>query len=420
MTGVGRVGAHGVLRQELAGVFDQSAESTDVEPIVGAPIQVLTYPFESSHSDVHPLDDYASADPTVRALFAYYLEHSPHSNRHLFRALQTSDRAIDSNRSFRYAVFSPKRAPDAEGFSNAIVLMHGLNERFWSKYLPWAARLAELRQAPVILFPIAFHMNRAPDVWARPREMIGVARERQTLFPGLASSSFANVALSHRVQFAPHRFVTSGLQTYLDLIDLCRAIRDGAHPGIAEGARVDLFGYSIGCLLVQMLMMANPDGLFGSSRAALFCGGSILEHARPVSKAIVDEEAHRGLTHYLERLARDPATTLGSIFDAADRHADVSLFTSLAFAGCRRDARESAVRTIRDRMVVLGMARDRVFPPESLHASWGDDGESLLPTRIYDPGFDYSHEQPFPSGDEDGRVGSFFDRVFADAADALA
>ncbi|TVQ24097.1 MAG: hypothetical protein EA382_08930, partial [Spirochaetaceae bacterium] len=94
-------------------------------------------------------------------------------------------------------------------------------------------------------------------------------------------------------------------------IDLCRAVRDGAHPGIAAGARVDLFGYSIGCLLVQMLMMADPDGLFGSSRAVLFCGGSILEHARPVSKAIVDEEAHRGLTYYLGRVARGGGVPVG-------------------------------------------------------------------------------------------------------------
>ncbi|TVQ24096.1 MAG: hypothetical protein EA382_08925 [Spirochaetaceae bacterium] len=70
-------------------------------------------------------------------------------------------------------------------------------------------------------------------------------------------------------------------------------------------------------------------------------------------------------------------------------------------------------------MTVLCMARDQVFPPDSLNASWGTGEQSLLPVRVYDPQFDYSHEQPFPSGDEDGRVGACFDRVFADAAGGL-
>ena len=299
------------LYPELAQRFDLNRPFTDLHPS-GCALDVHTYPF-ASRGEIHSVADYDGKSSTFRALISFFLENNPFSRKHFFRELESADRDIVENREFRYSIFAPKidAAPAGHASARPIILLHGLNEKSWDKYLPWAARLAEETDRPVILFPIAFHMNRAPEAWANPREMMGVAKERRRLFPELRTGSFANAALSHRIQFAPQRFVTSGLESYFNIVDLVRDIHEGRHPMFPPGTRVDLFGYSIGASLSELFLMANRDGLFSDSRAFLFCGGSILDKANPVSKAIMDEEAHRGLQSFLAAFARDPASALG-------------------------------------------------------------------------------------------------------------
>ncbi|HET7733121.1 MAG TPA: DUF6051 family protein, partial [Paludibacter sp.] len=45
-----------------------------------------------------------------------------------------ADETIDENLAFVYPVFVPRKIKKT---TNAILLMHGLNERNWSKYLTW-------------------------------------------------------------------------------------------------------------------------------------------------------------------------------------------------------------------------------------------------------------------------------------------
>ena len=72
--------------------------------------------------------------------------------------INSDDSLITENIRFTYPVIIP-----ASGYGNrAIILLHGLNERSWIKYYPWAERLARELKRPVILFPISFHMNRSP------------------------------------------------------------------------------------------------------------------------------------------------------------------------------------------------------------------------------------------------------------------
>jgi hypothetical protein len=62
-------------------------------------------------------------------------------------------------------------------------LLHGLNERSWDKFLPWAARLVESTARAVILMPIAFHMNRALAEWSLLRAMRTVSKQRKMDYP---------------------------------------------------------------------------------------------------------------------------------------------------------------------------------------------------------------------------------------------
>jgi len=80
--------------------------------------------------------------------------------------LNREDPLISENNSFSYPVFIP-----ADESTKVILLLHGLNERSWLKYLVWAYWLAENTSSYVILFPISFHINRSPESWKDPRIM---------------------------------------------------------------------------------------------------------------------------------------------------------------------------------------------------------------------------------------------------------
>ncbi|MFW5788850.1 MAG: DUF6051 family protein [Spirochaetota bacterium] len=426
------------LHARLAAVFDIRKEVSDLRTN-GSACEIHTFPFRSQHN-LYPPGGPTALSTTVRALISFFLENNPFSRRHFARELESADGDVVENREFRYIVFLPARtggasgaratsdargaagSRDAAGYGRATLLLHGLNEKSWHKYLPWAARLTVRTGRPVILFPIAFHMNRAPSAWADPREMMGVAKERARLFPGLVAGSFANAALSHRVQFAPHRFLTSGLETYVNLVDLVRSIRDGSHPFLAAGARVDLFGYSIGASLSQLLLMANRDGLFTESRAFLFCGGSVLDRANPVSKAIMDNEAHRALVGFLAEFERDPTACMplepGFL---AGIGREIKVIGSMIFADRRRETRESVAGGIAARARALLLERDRVFAPDGMRDSWRSaTGAPILDMDVEDPPYEFSHEQPFPhSARQPNDVARFFETTMERVAGFL-
>jgi YHS domain-containing protein len=206
-----------------------------------------------------------------------------------------ADSKVTENRQFRYSVFTPKGAVKTD---QVIMMFHGLNEKYWHKYLTWAYRLSLLTGKAVVLFPIAFHMNRAPHDWSDSRKMYALSEKRKQLFPDIIDSTLTNVAISSRLQIRPQRYLWSGLQTYHDVIDFLSSIRNGNHPFITNNATFDIFAYSIGSFLSQILMMANSNKLFETSRLFIFCGGATFNRYSPVTKFILDSEANVELYSY--------------------------------------------------------------------------------------------------------------------------
>ena len=78
------------------------------------------------------------------------------------------DANIDENRKFYYPIFKPL---SKRKFDKAILLLHGLNERSWDKYLCWAEFLCHYTQRPIVLFPLAFHVNRSQSGWLNIRNI---------------------------------------------------------------------------------------------------------------------------------------------------------------------------------------------------------------------------------------------------------
>ncbi len=379
----------------------------------------LNHTFQSTGAPQLPAGmDLRARDSAYKALLRYFLSRNQYSDQYVFKLLGAKDTDVTENQTFKYTLVSP--SPDRQA-NDVIILFHGLNEKRWDKYLPWAKALMQKTGKAVLLFPIAFHMDRAPKSWSDPRLMAGVTTERQTLFPDDKHSSFANAAISHRLQFAPQRFLMSGLQTFYDLLTMVGMIKRGEHPNIAANAGIDFFAYSIGGMLAQVLLMANVNDWFAKTRLFLFASGSTLNRMNPANRVILDGEASEALTLYYTKIFNPHFQNDHDVawFVESDSAA-MTYFKSLLHFDYFQSERETRLKEIGRKIKALALAQDRVISPMGVLPTV--EGRGLLTgaaADVTDFDFEYSHENPFKSKNAES-VNAAFHRVFNAAADHLA
>lgn len=322
-------------------------------------------------------------------------------------------RSYEGNYNFTYPVFMPGGKGTADG---AIIMLHGLNERNWQKYLFWARHTSENTGKAVILFPMAFHVNRSPGFWSDPRAMQEVAQQRILHAPQNEIATPANAALSTRLDKHPEWFCTSGLQSCYDLIALAQMIRNGKHPLFRSGSSVDFFAYSVGAFLLEVLLIANPDELFSESKSFLFLGGSSFEQMQGISRYIMDAKAFDRLGEVFIR--HDPGMVKEKI-----NIEHLNSFNTLwaAFMSMLRIDRFQALRErsfhrLRSQISAVGLARDQVIPARSiLQTLRNGSKQRKIPMSVLDFPYPYSHENPFPMGNPTLRpqVDQAFHQVFS-------
>jgi len=359
-----------------------------------------------------------------------------------FRSLFRSRELEESNREFSYYIMFPRGTTgnssavgtgsgivpvtglDKEsvaglsGSRGAIILLHGLNERGWGKYIQWGTRLAAGTGRPVILFPLAYHMNRSPRSWMDRHIMMPLVTARTALLPDTRLSTFVNVALSTRMTISPQRFMVSGYQTAVDLAALIRSLGEGRIPGIAAGGPADIFAYSIGALVPQVMMLSNPSPLPDDSRIMLFCGGSTFGLMNGTSKLIMDSRAfEKLLSFYLSwpdvpmNGSRERLTRL--MHDTPEGEA----FYAMTSLQRLRDLRGRPFSRYEGRLKAVTLEGDTVIPCQAVRETLnGSD------TETWDPGYPCTHESPFPvlAGEKAGAVDRTFDRLFDTAAGFLS
>lgn len=319
------------------------------------------------------------------------------------------DNHILENQSFAYVVFNPLRREKAE---QAIILLHGLNERTWEKYLTWAEYLAETTGKPVILFPIAFHMNRTPRLWSDPRAALPWVSRRKQEVADLCTSTFANVALSSRISKSPLRFYASGRESVYNLWQLALDIKSGMHPLFKEGTDINLFAYSIGAFLAQVLLLANPGRLFSDSRLFMFCGGSIFSKMDGRARDIMDQDAFDKMRYYFTHVFIErttvPATFKNDFIEQA--------FKAMIRPDVLTDFRETFFKQAAERIRVISLKKDTVIPTEGISSALGKAAGKIL--KELDFSFPYSHQLPFPvRGKVDSEeIHNAFTNVFSQAA----
>ena len=313
--------------------------------------------------------------------------------------LDIHDSLILENKQFKYHLLSPACNNVANDF---ILMIHGFNEKSWVKYLPWAYTLVEKTGKSVVLFPMAFHMNRAPSVWSEKHAMHGLSESRQAEFPDIVASTFSNVAISTRLYQKPQRFFWSGLQSYYDLIQFLDEIRAGNHPFITRDAGFDLIAYSIGGLLSQILMMTNHRNYFSQSKLCLFCGGIVFNRYSPVSRFILDSEANVALYSYIiEHLENHLKRDEWLRHYLTEQHPEGESFRAMLNYNLLRTEREAMLVKISDRVFALALERDVVAPPyEVINTLNGIRRDIPIDVEVMDFSYPYSHENPFPLGKE--------------------
>ena len=327
------------------------------------------------------------------------------------------DQNIPENKYFNYHVFVPMSTTKSDAF---ILLLHGLNERNWDKYLIWAEYLALHTKKPVILFPIAFHINRAPSLWADPRSMKVVMDKLKTETGDHRSLSFVNAALSERLSEKPSRFYSSGRQTINDITQLTSGIKEGNHPLFNSGAKADIFAYSIGSFLSEILLMANPLNLFANSRLFVFCGGSIFSHMYGESRCIMDKTAYDKLFHYY---LHEWSNIVKRTFESGKViHDDIlSAFNAMINPEKYKVIRGEFFNSIKHRISGISLQKDKVMPWNGVEACMGIElaGKCF---DLLDFPYEYTHEFPFPANGriDDVSLNNSFFKVFNKATAFLA
>ncbi|MDY0098185.1 MAG: DUF6051 family protein [Bacteroidales bacterium] len=315
------------------------------------------------------------------------------------------DHSIRENQSFSYPVFVPEEA----GSSKVILLLHGLNERSWEKYLAWAHCLSSKTGSYVILFPISFHINRSPLSWKDPRSMLQFLKESKGIRGEARSSSFANIAISNRLSDDPRRFLKSGYQTACDIAKLVRQIKNGLHPVVPGGGHIDIFAYSIGAFLAEILVMADPEGLFRESRLFMFCGGAVFSSMNGESRLIMDKLAYDKVYNYYLNLFEAEIGRKESLISIPVSGKIGMAFRAMIDFSRYRHLREKVLYRLRDRLYAVALMKDRVIPAAGIINTL-DSGN----VEVMDFPYDYTHENPFPifSNDMSAEVDRSFDKVF--------
>ena len=319
--------------------------------------------------------------------------------------------SVEENEVFEYPVFVPS---NARKHSEVILLLHGLNERNWSKYLPWAEYLCKHTGKAVLLFPIAYHVNRSPHSWSNPRFLQKILDLRRTLHGNDRSLSFANVVLSERLSHNPQRFYSSGRQSFDDIVKLIGDIKAGKHPLFDKKTRFDVFAYSIGAFLSQVLFLNNPDDYFSESKLFMFCGGSIFNSMCGESRSIMDKKSYEQLFEYYQTgfWAEKIAVNTGDEVMAS--------FYSMLTPENEKLKRTSIFRQMKDRICGVSLALDKVIPYHGVVQALGHDCASKTITLLDLP-YEYTHESPFPVSKQidQQEVDASFLQIFRQAAGFL-
>jgi pimeloyl-ACP methyl ester carboxylesterase len=335
------------------------------------PLVLRTEPYYKAFREKHLRS--GSAHPPVMAERFVWVKADVRS--HHAHLLRQEDRSEVDNVSFVCPLVLPRRPGP---FRQIIIILHGLNESEYRKYFPWACTLASA-DIPVLLFPLAFLVNRRPRRWRDDAAAQDRLRSRQTLSGNEVATRY-NVVLSERLQEHPERLFLGGQQSYFDLLDVIERLRQGVFTidnrdaemlipqrPFAEATQVDLLGFSIGgYLTLGLLLEEQQNTVLLDSRGIIFAAAAPWTHAdatvnaNPFSPFILDRLATKRLQAFYRSVEAD------ALLDNAQGRWCRAMFRA------ERDVLEAPLARIRGRLLTIGNTADTVIPTAGMVATFGD------------------------------------------------
>ena len=318
------------------------------------------------------------------------------NSRHTFfeNTFLKEDSDIQENHSFSYPIFIPK---GKKTNNKVIIYLHGLNERSWSKHLYGAQYLADTTGKSVLLFPLSYHINRGLPEWVNNMEMEKLAEKRSLKYADLQESSFFNAALSERFTDRPERFFASGFQSAHDIIELSKQIVEGNHPMFEKGTEIDFFAYSIGCFIIQTLMIAMPDSYFSRSKFVFFAGGSVFSGMNGASRYILDSKAFESIHHYYtSEIQTAEARKKEGIVNVLNEQKLGIAFNAMLLPDKLRLLREKVFTRFQDNTLYLALQDDLIMPLKDIVSTVGENVLKSGKIKVIHFDYPYTHENPFP------------------------
>lgn len=309
--------------------------------------------------------------------------------------IHIKDISVEENKKFSYHLMKPN---DGKPARHLTFLFHGFNEKNWDKYLSWGETLCRKTGGAVLFFPIAFHMQRSPALWSNPREMFRLSENRKKRFPNVINSSLFNVAISMRLHSMPQRYIWSGLQTYYDVIQLMETYKSKDSNLVRRDFTFNIFAYSIGGFLAEILKLSNHKNYFTDTKVCLFCGGAVFNRISPVSKFILDSEANLALYSYLVEHFDSYLKTESRMHHYIEEgHTAGKVLHSMLNFSNMREFREELFKEYARDFYAITLKNDTVIPSfEVINTLKGDYGDIDVDVEVLDFGYEYSHENPFP------------------------
>jgi predicted esterase len=297
-----------------------------------------------------------------------------------------SDEQVSENLTFRCPLVRKQPSSNEPAKCERVtILLHGLNEYSYHKYIPWACQIALNTEMPFLLFPLTFSITRACREWGNIKGDIRVSRQN------IYNAGPFNAIISERLQARPERFFWGAVQSYWDLVNFVREIRDNENAHIAPDARIDFLGFSSGGYLALALLLANPENLFNTSRACLFSTCVEMRSLGPGSPYIVDSDTERALQNiYVENITTLPNERMAHWFE---EHPEGYWLRTFGGFPPERQPRVEGLQKIALRLLAVANNKDRVMPPGAmLDALQGDERSTKVPFVYLNLGI---HENPF-------------------------
>lgn len=302
------------------------------------------------------------------------------------------DCAIEENLRFRYPLLRDHEDGGMTRSNQVLILLHGLNERSFTKYIPWAYQIWANARMPVLLFPVSFHINRVRRAW---RETQQACYERRTAIAGNEHFHRFNAIISDRLHAQPERFFWGALQSYWDIVDLVAMIRADRHPHFFPDTRVHVLGFSAGGYVALSLLLENTNDLFAQSRGVMFATCAAMRDVNLASNLILDHAAEVALVKlYVKYREKMMNPRLAHWFA---HHSESHWFDAFCGLMPDRSRLHPRLREIAPRLLGIANSTDQVMTSGAmLNALQGNNRTTGVAIKELELGI---HENPFATPD---------------------